>query len=192
MSKKFTWLLAGAAVTLVAGTAIAAESGKDDDKSERRVERRVIVHGGPDVKVMRMHRDPAKHAEHLKTMLQLRPNQEAALKTYLEATKPEDRVVHIQHRGDDKTTLQRLDESEKRMAERQAKMKKRNDATRAFYGQLDASQKKVFDTMPHMAGPAAHIAMMGHPMPPMPRMHMRHMPVPPAPPVPPVPPEARD
>lgn len=190
MSKKLTWLLAGAALTLVAGSSIAAEPKNDDDKSDRRVERRVIVRGGPDVHVMRMHRDPAKHAEHLKTMLQLRPNQEAALKTYLEATKPDhDRMVKFEHKIEERTTLQRLDEAEKRMAERQAAMKKRNDATRAFYAQLDASQKKVFDAMPHMAGPGRHMAMMGHPMP---GMHMRPMPIPPVPPVPPVPPEARD
>jgi hypothetical protein len=193
MSKKLNWLLAGAALTLVSGAAVAADA-KKDDKAEHRVERHVFVQraGSPgEMRMYRRHGGSAEdRAEHLKTMLQLKPNQEGALKAYLESTKPDhDTVMKSEHKRGETTTPQRLDEMEKRMAERQAELKKRNDATRTFYAQLDASQKKVFDTMPHMAGGHGHMAMM-HRMPHMGRMP--HPPVPPVPPVPPAPPEARD
>ena len=51
-----------------------------------------------------------------------------------------------------KTTPERLARSEKRMAEHQAAMRKRNDAIRAFYGQLSPSQQKAFDAL-HMGMP---------------------------------------
>lgn len=189
MSKKLSWLLAGAATTLIAGAAVAQVASKDDGPGERRIERRVIVQGAPggEMRVIRMHGggSPEKRAEHLKTMLQLRPNQESALKTYLDAIKPdENRMVMVEHKMDETTTPQRLDQTEKRMAEHQAAMKKRHDATRAFYAQLDASQKKVFDAMPHMAGGPTRMAMMHRGAP----MQFRHdMPMPPMRPAPPAP-----
>jgi hypothetical protein len=195
MSKKLNWLLVGAATTLIAGAAVAQDAKKNDAPGERRIERRVIVHGAPggEMRVMRMHGggSPEKRAEHLKTMLQLRPNQEAALKTYIEAINPgEHRMAKIEHKtGETTTTPQRLEQAEKRMAEHQAAMKKRNDATRTFYAQLDASQKKVFDTMPRGHGGQHRMAMMHHGAP---MAFRHHMPVPPTPPVPPAPPQPRD
>jgi hypothetical protein len=152
-------------------------------------------------------------AEHLRTMLQLKPGQEAALTAYLAAVKPEHMHEHVvemsSHDGNvtyrdhdgghemghdiAKTTPERLADMEKRMADSQAEARKRIDATRKFYAQLDPSQKKVFDEMPMlMIGPIGPIGPMMMPgpmkirfehggMPPMPPMP----PVPPAPPVPP-------
>ena len=78
------------------------------------------------------------------------------------------------------------------MAEQQAAMKKRIDATRAFYGQLDEKQRKVFDAMPMlmMAGPGfgpmlLPIAHRAH-FPPEKFQH----PLPPEPPAPPRPPRS--
>jgi len=181
-----TWLLAGAALALLAGTGAAVAQPKKDDKGETRVERHVHMRGdgpreGGRMMVMR-HGDPAQH---LKDILQLRPEQEPALKAFLEATKGDDdgpKMARFEH-DEATTTLDRLNDMEARMARHQAAMKTRIDATRTFYGQLDAKQKKAFDAMPML--------MMGGPgMGPMGMSHrMGHaMPMPPAPPEPPAPP----
>lgn len=98
--------------------------------------------------------------EHLRTMLQLRADQEPALKAYLEAAgrggPHGDHMVRFDRCGEDaRTTPERLVEMEARMAEQQAAMRRRIDATKAFYGQLDDKQKKVFDSLPMLmfAGP---------------------------------------
>lgn len=125
--------------------------------------------------------------DHLRTMLQLRPNQEPALKTYLEAVSKDgwrgDRVVHFDKRTGARTTAERLAEMEAKMAEQQAAMRGRIDATKAFYAQLDDKQKKVFDSMPMLmfAGPGFGPML-------LPVTH--HMPAIPAPPAVPAPPAA--
>ena len=96
--------------------------------------------------------------EHLRTMLQLRESQEPALKAYLEAVGHgggrRDHMVRFD-RGDTRSTTERLAEMEAKMAEQQAAMRRRIEATKTFYGQLDDKQKKVFDSMPMLmfAGP---------------------------------------
>lgn len=123
---------------------------------------------------------------HLRTMLQLRPEQEPALKAYVEAVGKGrahgDHMVRFDRRdGEGRTTVERLAEMESRLAEQQAAMRRRIDATKTFYGQLDDRQKKVFDSMPMLmfAGPGfgPMLLPVGH--------------VPPTPPVPPVPPAPR-
>ena len=162
-------LLASAAFVLTAGgSALAGEPAKKD--GEAKVERKVVVmrggpgghegHGGP----MAGHRDPEARAQHLRDMLQLRPEQEPALKTFLEATKPDVHKFEMKH---DKaagpaekpkmlTTPERLDHQAKMMAEHQAAFQKRAAATRAFYGQLSPSQQKVFDTLHAHHGGGRH------------------------------------
>jgi hypothetical protein len=127
--------------------------------------------------------------DHLRTMLQLRPNQEPALKAYLEAVGRGggvrgDHVVHLDRRTGAQTTPERLAEMEAKLAEQQAAMRRRIDATKAFYGQLDDKQRKVFDSMPMLmfAGPG-----FGPMLLPV-THHMPAIPAPPAPPAPPVPP----
>lgn len=125
--------------------------------------------------------------DHLRTMLQLRPNQEPALKAYLEAVGQGswrgDHVVHFDRRTGARTTAERLAEMEAKMAEQQAAMRRRIEATKAFYAQLDERQKKVFDSMPMLmfAGPGFGPML-------LPVTH--HMPAIPAPPAPPAPPPA--
>jgi hypothetical protein len=143
----------------------------------------------------------------MKALLQLRPDQEPALKAFLDASQPEhrggDHMVRFDRGGDARTTTERLSEMEQRMAEQQAGMKKRIDATRAFYAQLDEKQRKAFDAMPMlmMVGPGMGPMMMPGPMPimhrlpPMPPMPPERFerfdaPVPPAPPTPPRPPRS--
>jgi len=91
---------------------------------------------------------------------------------------------------------------EKRMADSQAEAHARIEATRKFYGQLEPSQKKVFDEMPMlMIGPIGPMGPMMLPGPMKVRFehgpgerfeyrfeHGDHAPMPPLPPLPPVPP----
>ena len=229
MKTTISWLLAGAAITLFAGAAIAADT-KDKAKDaapktetrEVRIyrqngEERIVItkdgethefvgKGGDNVRRFEMHRGPdgdrtimihedgMGRAEHMKALLQLRTEQEPALKAFLDATQPDhrggDHMVRFERGSDSRTTSERLAEMETRMAEQQASMKRRIEATRAFYNQLDDKQKKAFDAMPMlmMVGPGMGPMMPGpipimHRMPPMPAM-------PPMPPEPPQPPRS--
>jgi hypothetical protein len=69
------------------------------------------------------------------------------------------------------------------MAKRQAEMRQRIAATRAFYDQLDARQKKVFDAMPMLM-----LARPGHG--PMPMRIVHRMGPPPESPPRPAPPRS--
>jgi Spy/CpxP family protein refolding chaperone len=101
--------------------------------------------------------DPAQMAErraqHLRDTLQLRPDKDAALRAYIEASRPN---VHRGERGDRgergergearaMTTPERLDRMRARMAEHQAAFERRAEATKRFYAQLSPSQQKAFD-----------------------------------------------
>jgi hypothetical protein len=107
--------------------------------------------GGP-----RHHRfDPEVHAQHLRDVLQLRADQDGALKAYLAATAPkgrdgQDRPGRGSADGPPKmlTTPERLD----RETEHLTRAKARIDATRTFYTALSPSQKKAFDAIGPMGG----------------------------------------
>jgi len=210
MSKTMTWLLAGAAFALTAGVAVAQDAAREAEqdaaKAEPRVERRELRiergdrHRHHDHDVIVMRHGGRDRAEHLRTLLQLRPNQEGALKAFLDATAREhgparDHFVRFERGSDSRTTTERLAEMEARLAEQQAATRKRIDATRAFYAQLDDKQRKVFDTMPMlmMAGPGFGPTLLpiGH------RFERRRFPAerfehpePPAPPKQPAPPRS--
>jgi hypothetical protein len=184
-SKPTMWLLVGTALTLTAGAALAqtsqtaqqqaaqdsaaaARSDVGSDHIERRAMRvyRQDDHGH----AMRMGR-----SEHLSDILQLRPDQEPALKAFLDATRHDgghrDHMVKFE-RDAERTTLQRLDDMQARLAEQQAETNRKIAAIKTFYGQLDASQKKAFDAMPMLmfSGPSfgPQLIPVGHPMPPRP------------------------
>ncbi|WP_293372936.1 Spy/CpxP family protein refolding chaperone [Phenylobacterium sp.] len=189
MTRPLTSYLAGAAFALTAAASAAAfaqppagPAPDAGDHHQMREERQVVIrHEGKD------------QAEHLRTMLQLKPNQEAALTAYLAAVSPErhhENIVEMSDRHDAKTTTQRLAEMDAHLNEQTAQAHARIEATRKFYDQLEPSQKKVFDEMPMMMmgpmGPMMHggsmrvmVNMDG--MPPMPPMP----PIPPRPPAPP-------
>jgi hypothetical protein len=193
MSKPTMWLLAGAALTLTltAGAAFAdqpadaqrqaVEDSAGAARSEPRPERRDvrIYRQGDDRDFVRMGR-----SDHLSDILQLRPDQEPALKAFLEATRNDggdrDHMVKFE-RDSDRTTLQRLDDMQARLVEQQAETNRKIAAIKTFYGQLDAGQKKAFDAMPMLmfSGPSfgPQLIPVGHPMP-----------MPPEPPAPPRPP----
>lgn len=102
---------------------------------------------------MMMPMEPAERADHLRDMLQLRPDQERALKAFIDATAGKPAFEPADFEGEeDLTTPQRLERMRKEMAEHQAAFERRAQAVGRFYGQLSPTQKKVFDKMPHMDG----------------------------------------
>jgi len=194
MSRAWMGYLAGTAFVLsAAGAATAfAQTGKAGEPgAQKHVEERTVIIRGDEgdrdhserrVIIRRGGEDPS---EHLRTMLQLKPSQEAALAAYVAAVRPEhrhDHMMELSDHGDASTTPQRLAEMEARLAEQAAQGHARIEATRRFYDQLEPSQKKVFDELPMlMLGP------MGPMMPMGPMKVMVNMPaMPPVPPVPPI------
>ena len=97
--------------------------------------------------------NPEQRAQHLRDILQLRPDQDGALKAYVEATSPKMLVKKDETDGKDgpdrlvdrqpPTTLERLDH----MSKAAEVMQKRVAATRAFYTALSPSQQKAFDAL---------------------------------------------
>jgi protein CpxP len=130
---------------------------------------------------MRMHHfDPAamaqKHAQMLRDVLQLRPDQEGALSALMDSMKPpegmRDRMGHGPMGDHDAglTTPQRLDRMLAHMDERRGMMVRRIEAVKRFYGQLSPSQQKAFDALPPGHGMGGHGMGGGHD-----KMFMRHM-----------------
>jgi len=199
MSRAWMGYLAGTAFVLSAATAATAYAQAPERGAQKHVEERTVIvrnddgdrdHSERRVIIRRGGEDPT---EHLRTMLQLKPSQDAALAAYVAAVRPEHRHEHMMElsdRGEPKTTPQRLAEMEARMAEQAVQGHARIAATRKFYDQLEPSQRKVFDELPMlMLGPMGPMMPMGPmkvmvnmegmpPMPPMPPMAPR----PPAPP----------
>lgn len=200
-----TWLLAGAAFTLAFSAGVASAAGPEEAERQANADAEAAAeHGGlpprGERREVRIHRSVGSldhhhlrggHAEHLKDILQLRPEQEPALKTFVEAMKTSE-GAHKGHmvkldRDTDRTTPQRLDDMQARLAEQQTEAARRIAAIRTFYGQLDARQQKAFDAMPMlmMVGPSmGPMVLPGHPM----RVSHR-MDRPPEPPKPPAPPK---
>lgn len=112
-----------------------------------------------------MHGDPAAHAQHLRDVLQLRPDQDGALKAYLDATHPKMMMDQVKHDDMDMdggmddgdkpmTTPERLDRQAAHMAKMAEMFQKRASATKAFYAALSPSQQKAFDALgPQGGGP---------------------------------------
>jgi hypothetical protein len=115
--------------------------------------------------------DPAemaqRHAERLRTVLQLRPDQEPALRTLVAALQPDpakrERMRAERRAARNLTTPQRLDRMQAKMAERQGEFAKKADAIRHFYAQLSPAQQKAFDALGPMMMGGRH-GMGGHGM----------------------------
>lgn len=95
----------------------------------------------------------AKHMAELKTKLKISTAQEGSWTTFTTAMKPPARPdMSRPDRADmDKlTTPERIDKMRalraQHTADRQANMEKRENAVKAFYADLNAEQKKTFDT----------------------------------------------
>lgn len=115
-----------------------------------------------------MNKDPAeiqqrmaehheRHMTDLKALLKITPEQEGAWNTYAAAMKPPQpqRMSVSRAEFDKLTTPERLDLMQKHRTERDAQIKQRSDATRAFYAQLAPQQQQAFDTQMRRFGPHA-------------------------------------
>jgi hypothetical protein len=195
MKTSLTWLLAGAALAL--SSAAYAGEPRDAEREAAQDARSAAEAQRHDARAWRdqVRRDRdmityrhAGPAQTLTDLLKLRPDQQPALTALLEATRGDhepmrDHMVSFERRAEGRTTLQKLDEMQAKMAEQQAEASRKIAAIKAFYGQLDAAQKQTFDTLPMLmvVGPSVGPMMLPHPMP-----IVEHMPAePPAPPVPP-------
>lgn len=111
----------------------------------------------------------AKHQAELKAKLKITPAQEGAWTSYTAAMQPPAhgaRPTPEQRAEFDKlTTPQRIDKMKElrtqHMAEMNAAMDKRGEATKTFYAVLTPEQQKTFDTEhkkfgPHHGGPRGH------------------------------------
>jgi hypothetical protein len=107
----------------------------------------------------------ARRAERLRDVLQLRPEQEPALRSFLESNRPPGGMGG--RRGDRQamaqmTTPQRLDAQRARLTERLARFDQRVAATKRFYAQLSPAQQRAFDAMqPRGRGKGGHGGMRG-------------------------------
>jgi hypothetical protein len=114
--------------------------------------------------------DPAemaqRHAERLGAVLQLRPDQQPALRAFVASLQPDPAKMERKRaqRGAERdlTTPQRLDRMQARLAEAQADFARRADAIRRFYAQLTPSQQRAFDTLAPMMMHRHHGMMRGH------------------------------
>lgn len=89
----------------------------------------------------------ASRLNELKTRLKLVAGQESAWKTFAEAMQPPARHAGRMERAamEKLTTPERIDQMQALHAQHDVEMKKRGDATKAFYATLSAEQKKTFD-----------------------------------------------
>jgi periplasmic protein CpxP/Spy len=102
--------------------------------------------------------DPAqmaeRHAQHLRDALQLRPDQEPALRALVASMGPPPGGMERMGKDHDAmqglTTPQRLDRMQARMAEHQQRFQAHIEAMKRFYAQLTPAQQKAFDAMPMM------------------------------------------
>ena len=154
-------LAAAAALSLAAGASLAQPAAPTGAAPGPRAEARHWQR--PDPAQM-----AERHAQHLRDALQLRPDQEPALRALVASMQPPAGETHRMHEDRDAmrglSTPQRLDRMQSMMAEHEARFREHADAIRRFYAQLTPTQQKAFDAMP----------MMGHMGGGMGRMHGMH------------------
>jgi hypothetical protein len=99
-----------------------------------------------------------QHLEDLKTVLRLRPDQEAALQAFVAAHhRPEGREMREPpDGGGPKTTPERLDEMAKRDSEMAAEHARMREALGRFYAALSPDQQKTFDALQRLQHGGMH------------------------------------
>lgn len=156
-------LIAAAATALMAGSAFAQTASAPALAPER---------GMAGEHMRPRHHDPEKMAAHLRAGLQLRADQEPALKAFVASMTPpkEGEAMHDQMRKDHEAMAampapQALDAMIAKAREHVAKLEQRAAAVKTFYAALSPAQQKAFDVMSrsHMHGMMRHGAMGGPP-----------------------------
>ncbi len=133
-----------------AALAIPAAWAQDDNRGPRPAARDMEAR----MQLMREAHE-REHAQDLRTIQRLRPDQELALSAFLKSHEPQ--MKPPEHRGppgetDAQTTPQRLDEMARRETERTAMRQRHTPALRAFYAALSPDQRQVFDALQRMQG----------------------------------------
>jgi Spy/CpxP family protein refolding chaperone len=167
MRRRLMLLLAPAALAC-ATVAVAQPGPPPGDRDVR-----VIRHGGPPPEEMKAHFEAMKkqHMEDLKTVLRLRPDQEAALAAFMASHEPQRFEMRLPDPATT-TTPQRLEQMAKHEEAMRAAQAKRRDALARFYAALSPEQQKVFDALHRLQGPRGHGGPgMGHGGPGMFTMH---------------------
>ena len=118
----------------------------------------------PAQRLERMREHRAQHLAALKQKLALNASQEGAWQSFAGAQQPPARPPHRMDRAEfaKLTTPQRLDQMQKRQAERAERFAARASATRTFYAALTPDQQKVFDAESMRFGPRGHRGGEGH------------------------------
>ena len=97
-----------------------------------------------------------QHLAELKTQLKLQGDQEAAWAAFAQAMQPAAQAPSRLDRAalEKMSTPERLDQMQAHRAKMDAQMQKHAEATKTFYGVLNAEQKKIFDqqTLQFMQG----------------------------------------
>jgi periplasmic protein CpxP/Spy len=108
---------------------------------------------GPPTAEMKAHHEAMRkqHAEDLKIVLRLRPDQEPALAAFMATHEPKKFERRLPAPGS-LTTPQRLDEMAKVEAEMDAHHKAARDGVAKFYAALSPDQQKVFDAVHRLKG----------------------------------------
>lgn len=147
-SKRLALAGAIAGIGLLATTAFAM-AGPDADGGCRHGEgKHAMQHkAGGDFAERR-----AERLDALKTQLKLAPKQEAAWTAFVDAGKPAMTPEQRQARRESMresmkglTTPERMEKMQAMAGERQAQMRKRTQAVKVFYAQLDPQQRQTFD-----------------------------------------------
>lgn len=88
----------------------------------------------------------AKHLAELKSKLNLNSSQENAWQTFEQSMQMSNHTPRSDHAVFEKmTTPERIDQMQTMRTQRAALMQKHGEATKTFYAQLNAEQKKEFD-----------------------------------------------
>jgi protein CpxP len=167
MHRRLIWALAPAALAL-ATFAQAQPPGPPPGPGGGPVIR--MIHGGPGEGDMKaMHEAMMRqHVEDMRTVLRLRPDQEAALQAFVGAHEP-----HMEMRHEDgpaaapkpMTTPERLAEQARHEQAMAAEHEKARAALARFYAALSPDQQRVFDALQRLQGGpmggGGHMMMMG-------------------------------
>ena len=163
------FLMAATAVTLIAGAAFAQPAPPAPPAPP-------AMQMGMQHQGMGAMHNPAKMADHIRTVLQLRPDQEPALQALVGAMKPPagheamgmgDRMKHEHEAMMSKSTPEKLDMMLARAREHVGMMEAHVAALKTFYAALTPAQQKAFDSlaMAHMHKMHGMMGgMMGHRM----------------------------
>lgn len=111
------------------------------------------AHAAPSAEIKARHEAMRKqHMEDLKTVLRLRPDQEAALAAFAAAHEPRTMERRMPEGDGAMTTPQRLDAMAKHEAEMRAEHERMRAALSKFYAALSPDQQKVFDALHRLQG----------------------------------------